>query len=351
MIKHIRTLYCWALLLPALSIVALNTSAQLPVNNSITQITDGIYRGSNGIWHNLIYVTPEGILLVDTLNVDFSTWLKQELASLYPELEVKYVVYSHSHFDHAEGGYLFADTATFIAQSGMARNMDGRYPNMPGDMIDRNQNGMFEPEDFQIPWDASPGVCGYPPLDYKDLDGDGSLTPAEFFADVKAPDLVYDEHMTLHFGGQTIELIFPGLNHADDMTVAYFPAEKVLFAVDFLVDALARESAHALPSACGPFDGHSMDEWIASYQRVEAIDFDILTTGHGIPVRLSKQDVVDTREFFEYLQAEVAAAIAEGQSLAEMQDTILLEPYQDWDYYELLRTNNIEAAYKNLMNY
>jgi hypothetical protein len=29
--------------------------------------------------------------------------------------------------------------------------MDGRYPHMPGDMIDRNNNGQFEVEEILIP--------------------------------------------------------------------------------------------------------------------------------------------------------------------------------------------------------
>jgi hypothetical protein len=37
----------------------------------------------------------------------------------------------------AQGGRVFAATARFVAHENMARNMDGRYPQMPGDMVDR----------------------------------------------------------------------------------------------------------------------------------------------------------------------------------------------------------------------
>ena len=59
-------------------------------------------------------------------------------------MPVRYVIYSHSHWDHIEGGAVFADTARFVAHEGVARNMDGRIPQMPGDMLDRNNNGTFE---------------------------------------------------------------------------------------------------------------------------------------------------------------------------------------------------------------
>jgi glyoxylase-like metal-dependent hydrolase (beta-lactamase superfamily II) len=52
---------------------------------------------------------------------------------------VRYVVYSHSHSDHASDGEAFADSATFVAHENMLRNMDGRYPHMPGDMYDSDR--------------------------------------------------------------------------------------------------------------------------------------------------------------------------------------------------------------------
>ncbi|MES2626840.1 MAG: MBL fold metallo-hydrolase [Pseudomonadota bacterium] len=319
-----------------------------PRANTFTEITDSLYRGSNGIWHSLVYVTDEGILLVDTLNPGYATWLKQELATRFPGKEVKYVIYTHSHYDHAEGGKVFADTATFIAQARMLQNMDGRYPHMPGDIIDRNNNGMFEPEEFTIPGDASPGVCGAGFQRARDTNQDGHMTPAEYFAEIVPPDVVYEDRMELTFGGQQIVLLHPGRNHADDMTVVLFPEQRTLFSADFLADALVRDTMLSLPSACGPFDGHSMQEWIDSYKAVEALDFSILTTGHGTPLMFSKSDVIETRKYFEYLQQAVRDALQQGMNLEQMKATLTLEPYKGWAQYERLREQNIEAAYNNL---
>jgi hypothetical protein len=68
-------------------------------------------------------------------------------------------------------------------------------------------------------------------------------------------------------------------------------------------------------------------------------------------VLFDKQGVTDTRLYFETLKSEVEDAMAAGMSLAEMQDSILLEPYADWVNYERLRRDNIEAAYLNLMRF
>jgi glyoxylase-like metal-dependent hydrolase (beta-lactamase superfamily II) len=76
---------------------------------SITQITGDLYRGSFGNWNTVFLVTPDGIVLADPLNVEFATWLKAQLDERF-KVPVRYVVYSHSHWDHAEGGNVFAAT-------------------------------------------------------------------------------------------------------------------------------------------------------------------------------------------------------------------------------------------------
>jgi glyoxylase-like metal-dependent hydrolase (beta-lactamase superfamily II) len=326
-------------------------AARAPVR-AITQVKGDVYRASNGGWYVAILDTPEGLLLVDTISAPFSAWLREELAKKFPGKQVKYVILSHSHWDHSEGGKVFADTAKFIAQEGFLRNMDGRYPALPGDMTDRNDDGLIDVDEFVLPAREHPGYCGMnaASVTSKDKDGDGRASPAEFFAETPRPDIVYSERMTLRFGGKTIELVFPGKNHANDGTAVLFTDERVLFTVDFPADALVQDSMHSLPSACGHFDGHPLDEWIRSYRTLEALDFDISVGGHG-SVPFSKRDITEGREFMEYLKREVEAAMRKGLSLEQMKQSILLTPYKDWRHYEQLRKDNIEAAYYNLKTY
>ena len=323
-----------------------------PPQRMIVKVAGSIYRAGNGNWWSLFVVTSDGIILADPISPDFAAWLKGQLAERFPGKPVRYVIYSHSHWDHIEGGKVFADTARFVAQEGVLRNMDGRYPHMPGDMIDRNSNGTIEPEELSIPSDAHPGICGMPAFWFAthDRNGDGHMTPAELYADVPPPDITYSQRMRLKLGDETVQLIFPGKNHADDGTVLYFPAERVVFSTDFPADALVGKSMRSLPSACGAFDQHPMSEWIRSYRTIEALDFDILAQGHGA-VNFTKADVTEGREYFEYLRDQVSAAMAKGMSLDDMRRTLMLEKYKDWANYDRLRVMNIEAAYNNLSIY
>jgi glyoxylase-like metal-dependent hydrolase (beta-lactamase superfamily II) len=323
-----------------------------PPGRSITHVAGDVYRANNGGWYVGFVVTPDGIVLVDTLSVDFSRWLRTELSKRFPGKPVRYVIYTHSHWDHVEGGAIFRDTATFIGQEGMLRNMDGRYPALPGDIVDRNNDGYLDVVEFEQPILDRPWYCGAfaSSVTSKDRDGDGRATPAEFFADIVKPDIVYSERMTLRFGGKTLDLVFPGRNHANDGTAVLFRDERVLFATDFPADALVQSTMRSLPSACGPFDGHPLAEWIRSYRTLEALDFDILVGGHGT-VPFHRQDMVEGREFLEYLKREVEAAMSRGESLEQMKKSITLEPYREWRHYEALRGFNIEAAYYNLKIY
>jgi glyoxylase-like metal-dependent hydrolase (beta-lactamase superfamily II) len=177
-----------------------------------------------------------------------------------------------------------------------------------------------------------------------------TLTPAEWFKDVPKPDLYYTDRMSILLGGRRIDLIFPGLNHADDGTVVYFPAEKVVFSTDFPADALVTTTMHSLPSACGMFDQHPLSQWIRSFHTIEDLDFDILAQGHGLH-NFTKQDVIDVREYFEDLRDAVEHGMEQGRSLDELKRSIKLDKYKDWKYYDRLLPDDIEAAYLNLKYY
>src|SRR5262245_63876647 len=121
----------------ALSLAAPSLAQPRTPPREITQVKGDLYRARNGNWYTVFLVTPAGIILGDPINETFAPWLKSELDTRFPGLPVRYVVYSHSHFDHAAGGGVFAETATFVAHENMLLNMDGPYPQMPGEVIER----------------------------------------------------------------------------------------------------------------------------------------------------------------------------------------------------------------------
>ena len=140
--------------------------------------------------------------------------------------------------------------------------------------------------------------------------------------------------MTIGLGGKTVELSYLGRSHSDNMIVMRFPAERVLFAVDFIpIGTVAWKN---LSDAFIP-------DWMDAIARVEAMDFDVLVPGHG-PLG-TKADATAFRRYMTELHEQVIEADRAGKSLAEMQESILLQDYADWRNYEEHRKLNIEGMY------
>jgi len=114
---------------------------------SIANITGDLYRAQNDAHHTVFLVTEEGIIMSDPINQDFATYLKAEFEERYAQ-PVRYVLYSHTDWDHASGGEVFADTAEFIGHENMTAALAA-----PGEMalpenvaeLDANGNGEIEP--------------------------------------------------------------------------------------------------------------------------------------------------------------------------------------------------------------
>src|SRR5579862_7354958 len=88
----------------------------------IGKLTGDVYWARMDDYVSAFMVTSEGIVLVEPIGTDFATWLKDELARGF-KVPVKYVISSHSHWDHASGGAVYADTARFIGHENMLKNV------------------------------------------------------------------------------------------------------------------------------------------------------------------------------------------------------------------------------------
>ena len=68
------------------------------------------HRGTRSIF----IVTDEGVIVADPVSVDHAKLLRDAIRAVTDQ-PVKYVVYSHSHWDHVLGGQIFKDEgAEFI---------------------------------------------------------------------------------------------------------------------------------------------------------------------------------------------------------------------------------------------
>jgi len=251
----------------------------------IGKLTGSIYYARMDDYLSVFMVTPEGIILVEPIGTEFATWLKGEMTNRF-HVPVKYVIYSHSHWDHASGGAVYADTARFIGQENILKNL------------------------ANIPPNARPPV------------------------NMQKPDLTYTERLNINLGGKRVEVISRPTAHADDNSLVRFvDGTNVLFASDWI-------TVHRLPF--GPI---SPDE-IPLVKAVEAMDFEYFVCSHG---KLGKkEDVTLNRRYREELRDAVAKAIAGAQTLEQAQASVLMENYKEWEFYQQQRPQNVAGTYRGL---
>jgi len=199
-----------------------------------------------------------------------------EIRKVASKQPIKYVIYSHHHFDHIAGGKPFKDAgATFVAHRRAAERL----------AVLKDPHTIL-------------------------------------------PDETVDAGRTITLGDTTLELSYIGLNHSDSSLVMRLPKQRVLFAVDFV-------SVGTLP-ARGMIDSYPL-EWEDALRKVHAMDWDKLIPGHpGAPNgRLgTKQDVQDVLTFLQEASAAVKAEAQAGKCWDAVEKELKLPKYASWPNYD-----------------
>lgn len=262
--------------------VAGQAQAQQTPKRAIVKIAGDLYRFQNNFHFSVFYVTPGGVIATDPIDAEAARWLKAEIAKRFNQ-PIKYLLYSHDHPDHISGGEVFADTALVVAHENTRRTI----------IAEKRPTAV--------------------------------------------PSVTFFDAMTIRLGGKTVELYYVGRNHSDNSIVMRFPAERALFAVDFI--PVRTVAFRTLGDSYIP-------DWFDSLREVEAMDFDILLPGHG-PVG-KKPDVRAFREYMEDLYGAVLAGVRAGKSLDDLKRTVKLEKYKDWAQYKQFLPLNVEGMYNHV---
>jgi glyoxylase-like metal-dependent hydrolase (beta-lactamase superfamily II) len=305
-----------------------------PPARSITKITGELYRAQNDNHYTVFLVTPQGIIMSDPINRDFSRWLKNEFATRF-KVPVRYVLYTHRDWDHASGGVVWADTAEFVGHRNMLTALapPAGSPPLPEDAakVDANRNSLVERNEAAGAYQAR--------FDQFDYNKDGVLSGAEIargsVSDVHPPTVTYTDRHTVTLGGKTVTMTYLGIAHADDSSVLHFPAERAVFSADIM-------QVKRLPGGVAPTIG----SWIDALKTINALDYEHALTGHALAG--TKKDALEAQKYLEDLATGVAAGVAAGRSLAEIQKTLTLDAYKGFERWDTTRTAHIAAVYATM---
>jgi glyoxylase-like metal-dependent hydrolase (beta-lactamase superfamily II) len=252
-----------------------------------TKVTDNVYIFRYGNHQSMFVVTPAGVIATDPIGERRPVKPYIDAIQAVTKAPIKYVIYSHSHFDHIAGGQPFKELgAVFVAH----RNARERI---------------------------------------------AALKPA----DVVLPDQVVDGKRNIALGGTTLELNYVGKNHSDSTLVMRLPKEKIIFTVDWIPiqGILFRGMANTYVP--------DIEEGL---KKVIAMDWETLIPGHPGPGGKQTGNKDNAREELAYLQdlsAAVKQAVGEGKSYADAQKDIKLPKYEAWPNYNAFLPMNIERYY------
>ena len=302
----------------------------------IGTLTGDVYYARMDDYLSVFMVTPDGIVLVEPIGTEFATWLKGELTRRFA-VPVKYVIYSHHHWDHGSGAAVYADTARIIGHEAMVKRLAMPAASTP---LPQNAREQDVNSDGRIERAEARGTI-QTQFELYDADRNGVLSGAEVargpLAFVRPPDLTYTSPLTITLGGKRVEVLPRPTAHADDNTIVRFvDGTGVLFASDWITVKRV------------PFGGDvaARDE-LALVKTVEGLDFDYFVCSHGMLGR--KADVAANIRYREELRDAVSRAIAAGQTLEQAQASVLMESYKNWEFYEQQRPANVAGTYRALM--
>jgi glyoxylase-like metal-dependent hydrolase (beta-lactamase superfamily II) len=254
-----------------LSTGAFNPPAQAAPAYQTTQVAPSLYSFGAGMAFNAFMITDEGVVVMDSFDKEFA---EASLAAIrkVTDRPIKYLIYSHNHYDHISGGEVFKTAGATILSHEAAAN-----------------------------W-----LKGHP-------------SP-----DVAMPDQTWSgSRSELRLGSSQINLLHFGASHGEGMTVFEFPREKVIYTVDLVVP---KRVAFAYMPDFFP------KEWERTLTEMSKLDFDRVMFAHNAAVG-PRTSVADQLKFLQDLRAAIFTEFRKGTRFMHIPEAVKLPQYEKWDGY------------------
>jgi glyoxylase-like metal-dependent hydrolase (beta-lactamase superfamily II) len=269
-----RTIF--ATLALCLALPALAQAPRPQIQTTRVEGTEGVYIFRNGNHQSMFIVTGDGVIATDPIAYGRPTGGADYVAEIrkVTSQPIKYLIYSHHHFDHIAGGKAFKDAGATILAHRQAKLRLARI-NDP-----------------------------YTPL----------------------PDETMDDGKVIRMGGTVLELSYVGLNHSDSTLVFRLPKERLLFVVDTL-------PVGAFPGL-GMIDFYPL-EAEEGIKQILAMEWDRLIPGHPGPGdRLgTKKDVQEQLALLQDASEAVKVAAREGKCWQPVERELKLPKYENMPNY------------------
>ena len=268
------------------------------------KVLDGIYyateSGTMTVGSNspIIVTDTEAIVIDSEITPAAARALVADLKAI-TDKPVRYVIDSHYHYDHAHGNQIFGPEVQVIGHENTRKRMltnvleQATYLRSV-ETVPANVAALRE----RIAKEADPQQKAL-----LERQVANSLAYLEQVKETKVtpPNLTLDRKMTLFRGGREIQVLFIGRGHTDTDVVVYLPKERIVCTGDLMESVLS-------------YMGDSYPEdWIATLDRLKAIDFDTVMPGHGV-VFTGKAKIDAFQRYLRDVITQAAALRKNGMS-------------------------------------
>ena len=230
-----------------------------PFTTAISKLKDGLYviPGYDGAatgGNVAVRVTSEGAIIVDDKLPTLYTDIVSKVKSVTPQ-PIKYVLSTHQHGDHTGANAEFLKSAEILMHRNARANMITE--NLPG-----------------------PGR------------------------------IVYTDQQSVFLGGVEVQMRYMGRGHTNGDSVIYFPDLRTVHTGDLVVWGKRSQGTTLTPNMDYAAGNGSGKEWVATLDKLLALDFDAAIPGHG-PV-LTKAEVRTFRDKMQTLNERMTTFIRGG---------------------------------------
>jgi cyclase len=261
MSRTVKVRACAGVMFLACAFAAYNFQATPPPVLTIEKIHDDLYMIVGDGGNVAVYITNEGLILVDDKYDQDYAQIMAQIRSVTNQ-PVRYILSTHYHADHSGGNTLFTKEAEIIstrnAHDGIVKHLQSNAPN--------------------------------------------NMVPAR---------VTFTDECTIFLGGKEVRAKYYGRAHTNGDAFVYFPAHRLVHSGDSFTSA---------PTATPLIDypgGGSVIEWTKTLDAVmNTLDFDEVMPGHG-PMS-NKTGMKAYRDRVEVLRSKAQALVRAGKSQADL---------------------------------
>src|SRR4051794_118896 len=283
------------------------------------KVADGVYyatsSGTMNVGANspIIITDSEAVVIDSEITPAAARALVSDLKAI-TDKPVRYVVDSHYHYDHAHGNQVFMKDAQVIGHDNtrtrMLTNVLEQHTYLTSvEPVPARVAGLREriaqEKDPQQKAAMEQQVANS--LAYLEQVKETKVTP---------PAVTFDKSMTIVRGGREMRLLYLGRGHTDTDVVVYLPKERIVCTGD-LMESVVSYMGDAFP-----------EDWIATLDRLKALDFDTVMPGHGV-VFHGKGKIEAFQKYLRDVITQTAALRKQGLSAEQAAQQIDVTSYRE----------------------